>query len=797
MTAKLKDYLATSTQKIFQIEYQNGSSTSLSVYFGNVEKHDDVFNKEMPINRGCLQTTNNELVHPLYESSTILFHGLGARRHRYPYAKKDDYQHIYHGMTTTNGTVPQHTKNGLQSIAKAGDAIYGLDKPSTIGHYYVNDTMYEWLAQDNGYAFPKALPYKTYLYKDDVKETIDLTVLSTMVDGVVEGIKYNTLFEVPGGLYQDYSTGSIFATTVKTKNQYDSKYDMVGDRAHLSKVREYLGIFSNNNQVYLKYRDKTETNSTNGAYKFSLTKTQSGISHFSATEQTSNVSSQEQIEVLENLNRGVEPAKHKSTLYKLKLNAPFVDQLTIKTPHTLADIANLKENVKQEIRNVIRSLAERVAPANAQLFNVEINNDLTEYQDLTYVKVVLDATEGQGGFVKYYYPGDVITLPIPVRSGYKFLGWYKPGSDSTTKQYYSILSVENSDISLSADWEEKTIKYQFTDKYGNVVSTKRGKYGAKFSINENEFQLSGYTFIGFSPDSYKSGTFGPEDQIFTSTYEPNTYEAAYDNLFKFIEWNENHQTELTTTNSYGNKYAYSANNKTGIYQVGISAENTTQFEIDTKSFIADSHFIDYTMVLSTGIDYEIDYDTNVGRNQLTAQINYRESGASTSTKRVKTVENHQVNLPNIGTGGQKEVFGELQFKFSYKLGSALSCRAIRISNIRVFPKNKLTGITYPDLRKVYRYSETGTYQALPEPSSTTKTFAGWYPEDEDTVKNKLFIEYSAKPEYSAAAIPDATRRKVAIENAVRSKFYEYKNSQRITTTSQLPPKCHTLYSYWT
>ena len=777
--ATLKNYIATSTQKVFQI--QHDASTE-SVYFGNVEKHDDVFNTEMPLNRGCLKFTNanSGLIHPLYESSTILFHGLGARRHRYPYAKKDDYQHIYHGMTYVNSRgIVNHLNNGLTSIAKAGDAVYGLDTQSTIGHYYVNDEMYDWLAQDNGYAFPVSTRQKTYLYNsaDDIVENIDVTQLSTTVSAVVDGIEYNTLFEVPGGIYTKYSSGSMFATTVKTKNQYNEKYDMRGDLNGLTEVREYEGIFSNNNQVYLLYHTVSGPGSGK-RYSFSANSQQNNIDFKSATKTASSVrSSTQQVEVIQNLNRGVEPAKHKSSLYKLKLTAPFINDLQLSNEDS-GNIEMLKKNVKQEIRNMVRSLAEKVSPANSQLFNVEINNDLTEYQGLNYIKVSLDANQGLGGFVKYYLVGDVITLPLPTRVGYEFLGWLDIGDSNKRYRNGDLYVVTSTDTVLSADWTPKTVRYSFTNADGGIVETLYGTYGQELNksdidniVERQKYNTCrpGYTFTGFSPDVYKQNTYGIEDCVVTPVYEPLLLEMNFDNEFQFNDWNKSGSTEIETTSGSASKLysLYNANDKTATYQIGINSTDKNPYTVSNKSQLANNAiYKTYAMVLSTGVDYTVNFDVNVPK-QLEAKLQYR---TDSTTPNISNTTVSNGTIVRLTKGSALSVYADLKFTFKYDKDDAnLSCRTLKISNIRVFPTDSVNATTCSELRRAYRYSDTGTYGNLPEPTRANKVFDGWYP-----------ISYEDM-----------------LKTVGRSKRYEWKKVHRVTDTSQLLPTNHTLYSYWT
>ena len=380
---KLVAYDATSKQKAFTVQYGEGSSTKTAVYFGNVEKKDDVFDITNDANRFCLSSTDYGIIHNLYDSAHVLFHGLAARRHRYLYSKTDDYQHIYRALY--DNSLSTYINNPLCCIAKVQDTLYGLDSPGTFGHYYVNDEMYSWLAQDNGYPFPKPIEYTTLMY--DNKQ---LSAASTVkiIKSQVYGVTYNTLFEVPGNVYTDYSKGSMFATTAKCKTQYDAFYSMNKEESttranFLQHARSYSSVDSCNNQLYLKFND-TRTFNIDTSYSPDPLTAFIGddehtimLSSVNAGDPCQNSVNADQIELIENINRGASPSNHKSSLYSLKLYAPDLERRHAAQQATSEQIQKneqIKANVRQEVKNMIRQLAERVAPANTQLFSVTVNS---------------------------------------------------------------------------------------------------------------------------------------------------------------------------------------------------------------------------------------------------------------------------------------------------------------------------------------------------------------------------------------------------------------------------------------
>ena len=385
-------YDATSKQKAFTVQYKEGSSSNAPiktvVYVGNVEKNDNVFDPAVDANRFCLSSASFGIVHNLYDSAHVLFHGLAARRHRYLYSKTDDYQHIYRALY--DHSLSTYIDNPLCCVTKVQDTLYGLDSPGIYGHCYVNDEMYSWLAQDNGYPFPKPIEYSTLLY-----DNRHLSAASTVkiIKSQALSVTYNTLFEVPGNIYTDYSKGSMFATTAKCKTQYNAYYSMAsadtGDHGKfLANARCYTAINSCNNQLYLQFDDTRTFDSKQ--LQDSLTAYVDGeehtISMLSACEGPSCTRSSciDQIEMIENINRGASPSNHKSSLYSLRLSAPDLEKLDV--PVQAADendnayqlrvqrTERIRENVRQEVKNMIRQLAERVAPANTQLFSVTVNS---------------------------------------------------------------------------------------------------------------------------------------------------------------------------------------------------------------------------------------------------------------------------------------------------------------------------------------------------------------------------------------------------------------------------------------
>ena len=358
----LDEFKTASGEKIFKVSYTDGTAS----FVANIEPNDSAFDRTQHVNKGCISASSG-VIHNMYDTSTCLFHGLAARRHKYPYLDAYDYQHIYKSKTDSSGA---ELSNGMKSITQAQGALYAIDGLSKYGHYYVNDEIYSWLCRDNGYAFPQTTEVHTMLY--------DQKVLSGDFDhalSCIDNIQYNTLYEIPGGMTQDYASGAVFATTVKCKNQYDHEYSMKhGATANslLDYARDYDEINSCNDLVYMLYHDRKQ-----------YVKGKDEEQNHKFAQLTSDVGNPEHnyklphVEVLKNINRGASASSHKSSLYSIDVNAPFLAQfksaLDSTSPEDHEQHAKISENVKSEIKNCIRQIVQKIAPANTQLFAVTVH----------------------------------------------------------------------------------------------------------------------------------------------------------------------------------------------------------------------------------------------------------------------------------------------------------------------------------------------------------------------------------------------------------------------------------------
>ena len=371
---------------------------------------DDSFDPTTQANKDSYVNSNGDIIHNMYDLDNFWFHQQAARRHKYPYALEYDYQHIYRrpaDASETNAT----NQNSITSITKADNTFYAIDKLSCGGHCFINDEMYKWLLNDNGFVAPPSKNIATMLYyvgtlsndtqiKNDISKASkyytqqQLSSYGVHATSAIVGVKYNTIYEIPGSIKQDYTKGELVANTFKAKNQFDAEWNMAHFKSEvedirLSAARSYDGIYCCGSTVWLKYR-----NSIN--YQISSS---SNVQTTPDFHTKINVSAKDRIvpklpevEVITAINRGVESPQHKSTLYSLKLkslafqkllpaealkyeeNAVIRDRNTV-TQQTVVTginsnaVAKIKSILKLEIQNQMRKIAESIQPANCQLFS--------------------------------------------------------------------------------------------------------------------------------------------------------------------------------------------------------------------------------------------------------------------------------------------------------------------------------------------------------------------------------------------------------------------------------------------
>ncbi|MCQ2518994.1 MAG: InlB B-repeat-containing protein [Lachnospiraceae bacterium] len=133
------------------------------------------------------------------------------------------------------------------------------------------------------------------------------------------------------------------------------------------------------------------------------------------------------------------------------------------------------------------------------LYAVWRNNFVIEYD--TTVEDGTTPMYMPGLYVTGYTYGDEKDLPVPIREGYTFGGWY---SDEKLKTKAKVSKTTSGDLMLYAKWtgNKYTVNFEANAPEGTKVSGKTSKasmvYGTAKALTKNGFKISGYTFKGWS-----------------------------------------------------------------------------------------------------------------------------------------------------------------------------------------------------------------------------------------------------------------------------------------------------------
>ena len=147
-----------------------------------------------------------------------------------------------------------------------------------------------------------------------------------------------------------------------------------------------------------------------------------------------------------------------------------------------------------------------------------------------------------------------ITLPTPVWTGYRFIGWFNAASGGTKVGEAGASYKPTDDITLHAHWEkEYTVTY---DANGGSTSCTRGNYiaGETVTICTTNPTKTGYTFAGwtYSPEvTITDGKFTmpASDVTITAQWQVNSYT---------VTWNPNGGNWAGSTENIVHTYDYGA-----------------------------------------------------------------------------------------------------------------------------------------------------------------------------------------------------------------------------------------------
>ncbi len=352
--AKLLKITSTNSQLVFQIRNNN----TKQVFFANTSQHTSF----EPVETNKLSTQvdlkyNKDSLYIKNDANYRIFYNMYDSKD--PMYKSSMYKK---GKTQRNNTtndfydvINHKLSSDLINTIQVDNIIYALEPKNEYGRYNLSCDILNYLSTDNKQLLPPIDKIKTVIYKyDDTKSLNIKNELTT--------IKYNTIYEINGSIYNDYESGNIIANTFKGKNQFDSTYNMKHDNEYILKnAREYIDIDKCGNQIYLKYYDN--------------------ISYNSETDETQTTKSinYQNIEIIRQINRFDKLDNHKTNLYSIAIQTDILDQIKQKitmfnnNPLTLPEQNILINNLIFEIKNSIKNIIKNIQPAHAQLLDVYVN----------------------------------------------------------------------------------------------------------------------------------------------------------------------------------------------------------------------------------------------------------------------------------------------------------------------------------------------------------------------------------------------------------------------------------------
>ena len=185
----------------------------------------------------------------------------------------------------------------------------------------------------------------------------------------IQNVKYNYLVEIPENMeFNKYEDGYIQCNAFLAKNDLTYQYDMnvsgdlnghVLNKIGLYDTRDYIGLGVCGGKMYMKYRD-------NISYPMSAdehVRSKGNVIQHKFNNEISADFSFQHVEIVNSLNRFSSSSNgHKSSMYSLSLNDTGLNSSNI--------AETTKAKLRQNITNSIRVIAEKICPANTQLFQV-------------------------------------------------------------------------------------------------------------------------------------------------------------------------------------------------------------------------------------------------------------------------------------------------------------------------------------------------------------------------------------------------------------------------------------------
>lgn len=291
--------------------------------------------------------------------------------------------------------------NDLIGMCQLQDYAYGLTREMEVAPVHRDLVFNSSTCVDVSYHYQLSSDdLKTYLYPTlkDLTNDIEISTYelyvtqhpelsSTRISSVfspsrnLSGINYNYLIELPLGTIQNkYEKGYIQCDMAVTKCPHNYLYsiDISSDDYNIEDCREYVNIGACGDLAYLTYRTNVRYDNSKKVINYydNLNTEYDSLSnevidYEESRQQAKDTYTYQHVEVIESINRFdgslANTSGHKSSLFSIRLNDTGLNESTVND--------TTKQMLRQNIANNIRKIAEKICPANTQLFNVYFEGD--------------------------------------------------------------------------------------------------------------------------------------------------------------------------------------------------------------------------------------------------------------------------------------------------------------------------------------------------------------------------------------------------------------------------------------
>lgn len=162
-------------------------------------------------------------------------------------------------------------------------------------------------------------------------------------------------------------------------------------------------------------------------------------------------------------------------------------------------------------------------------FRVGVSTNQKEQDKNQTYSLVYNLDGGTGSITDSTFKvGDKVTISstVPVKAGYKFLGWstkksassasYKAGDSVTLNDAY------DGKVTLYAVWQGKTYTVKYDSNGGTgTISDSSYKVGESKKLTKNTFTKDGYTFIGWNTNKNASTALYTDEQEVSNLSKEN------------------------------------------------------------------------------------------------------------------------------------------------------------------------------------------------------------------------------------------------------------------------------------